>query len=158
MRAKLVKESINFERGLDPKDAMGTGDLIYRKFKAKIAEITEENLNEAWAVCFNGVIEPMDFSVIYSESKFVIKTVNEFYANKRFMKRIEKKIEEFINAIGFNGSLFDHNFDIWKSGIKSPEQLYVFFQETLEHDTFHVGFVAIEQGDYEQNLEDEAEN
>ena len=27
---KLIKEHINFERGLEPKDAMRTGDIIQR--------------------------------------------------------------------------------------------------------------------------------
>ena len=42
MKAKLVSESINFERGLDPKDAMGIGDKEFqrnKKIKAKVKKL-----------------------------------------------------------------------------------------------------------------------
>ena len=39
---KLVKEHINFERGLDPKDAMQTGDWKQRSITKAVKELAKE--------------------------------------------------------------------------------------------------------------------
>ena len=44
---KLVKEHINFERGLDPKDAMGTGDIHHREMKNMMSDLAKEYGSDA---------------------------------------------------------------------------------------------------------------
>jgi hypothetical protein len=42
---KLVRESISFERGLNPKDALGIGPIVYDKqIVEKIKKLIEENV------------------------------------------------------------------------------------------------------------------
>lgn len=55
---KLVKEHINFERGLDPKDAMQTGDVLFRKRE----KIKEELRKAVEILVYDLQISPMSVS------------------------------------------------------------------------------------------------
>ena len=62
----FIDESINFERGLDPKDAMGTGDVIHRKLK----KIQIELLKAAKILVHDFNLDPKTI-----ETKFGLKEV-----------------------------------------------------------------------------------
>ena len=68
---KLIKEHINFERGLDPKEAMGTGDPIAR-MKDKISQflISQKYTPEEIEISFlNKEGETMGFVSIVFKAK-----------------------------------------------------------------------------------------
>jgi len=61
---KLVKENINFERGLDPKEAMKIGMSDQAKLNHIIKTCEKFNLNLQWQADQNG-----DFELIRQDSK-----------------------------------------------------------------------------------------
>ena len=63
MRARTVNEEINFERGLDPKAAMGIGDRMpFEDFIEEVAILLEDDYDKEYVdtMFMDSVLAPME--------------------------------------------------------------------------------------------------
>jgi len=86
----LVKESISFQRGVDPKSVLGIGDSYI--IKNCIKNIYKEDFKHAYVITVNGVREPGN--IIYvkvNENKFTIQFFSNEYQDEHTKKTISKQ-------------------------------------------------------------------
>ena len=129
MKVKLVREHIDFERGQDPKEAMGIG-IIKRIEKEmrdhkKNLEITKENYHKIlqWVVS-KGLDEYVDFFLDYVDINFdgsSFLRIAAYYEQWKLAKYLIKKGADLDKAITYsrthNEKVTHGNLWIIKRGI-----------------------------------------
>jgi len=90
MHAKLVNEVNQFQRGLDPKQAMGIGELapLEKKYKVHLSSLTPNEI--------------LVFGILKEYALDIVRYALNNGANQIWYKRIKENYREFITAPDFS--------------------------------------------------------
>jgi len=124
----LVKETISFERGIDPKIMLGIGD--YHIIEKCIKSIYKEDYKNLYIISLPGNV-PMGGNIIYihikeenGKNKFIIQFYSNLFKNPITKKTISK--EKYAKQLIFNAGISDYLTDCIYCNIdhKEKEELY----------------------------------